>query len=126
MTPENSVVNGADTSTDGSIECAALSAKNRVAPLLVKTREVTSEMLKFFDELTTQMRCTRRSAASEDEDSRKRRSLVLAAITCLCAWSKVLENGQHTIPVRRDRVPEMGTLPDLHRISYTQNLPVRQ
>jgi hypothetical protein len=57
MTPENSVVNGADTSTDRSIECAALSAKNHVAPLLVKTREVTLAILKFLDELTTQMRC---------------------------------------------------------------------
>jgi hypothetical protein len=83
MTPENSVVNGADTSTDGSIECAALSAKNRVAPLLVKTREAASEMLKFFDELTTQMRCTRISAAIEDEDSPKRRSLFVVATTVL-------------------------------------------
>jgi hypothetical protein len=83
MTPENSVVNGADTSTDGSIGCAALSAKNRVAPLLVKTREAASEMLKFFDELTTQMRCTRISAAIEDEDSPKRRSLFVVATTVL-------------------------------------------
>jgi hypothetical protein len=83
MTPENSVVNGADTSTDGSIGCAGLSAKNRVAPLLVKTREAASEMLKFFGELTTQTRCTRRSAASEDEDSRKRRSSVRRSDTVL-------------------------------------------
>ena len=57
MTPENSVVNGADTSTDRSIKYAALSAKDCVAPLLVKTRDVTMEMLKFLDELTIQMRC---------------------------------------------------------------------
>ena len=72
LTPENSVVNGADTSTDRSIECAALSAKNRVAPLLVKTYEIGAEMLKFFDELTTQMRCMRRRNTSEDEDTPRR------------------------------------------------------
>jgi hypothetical protein len=49
----------------------------------VKTREAASEMLKFFDELTTQTRCTRRSAASEDEDSRKRRSSVRRSDTVL-------------------------------------------
>jgi hypothetical protein len=57
MTPENSVVNGADTSTDGSIEWTPLSAKNRVAPLLVKTRQVTVETLKFYRDLTTEMKC---------------------------------------------------------------------
>jgi hypothetical protein len=72
VTPENSVVNGADTSTDRSIEWMALSAKKIVAPLLVKTHEVTAEMLKFCGELTTEMRCVRRSESSEDEDSLKR------------------------------------------------------
>jgi hypothetical protein len=57
VTPENSVVNGADTSTDGSIEWAPLSPKNRVAPLLVKTYQVTVETLKFYRDLTTEMGC---------------------------------------------------------------------
>lgn len=57
VTPENSVVNGADTSTDRSIEWTPLSAKICVAPLLVKTREVTLETLKFYCDLTKEMRC---------------------------------------------------------------------
>jgi hypothetical protein len=72
VTPENSVVNGADTSTDRSIEWTALSPKNRVAPLLVKTRIVTSKTLKFCGDLTTKMQCMRRGDMSEAEDSRQR------------------------------------------------------
>jgi hypothetical protein len=57
VTPENSVVNGADTSTDGSIEWTRLSPKNHVAPLLVKSRQVSLETFKFYRDLTTEMKC---------------------------------------------------------------------
>jgi hypothetical protein len=53
VTPENSVVNGADTSTDASVAWVALSPKKYVAPLLVKTREPNAEMRIFCGELTT-------------------------------------------------------------------------
>lgn len=69
VTPENSVVNGADTSTDGSIEWTPLSPKNHVAPLLVKTRQVTLETLNFYRDLTTEMECVSRGEMSEAEDS---------------------------------------------------------
>ena len=82
--PENSVVNGADTSTDGSIEWAALSPKCCVAPLLVKTCEVTRKTLKFCGELTSEMQCTRRSGVSEDEDSRGRRTSCAAEALRVC------------------------------------------
>ena len=52
VTPENSVVNGADTSTDSRVAWLALSAKKYVAPLLVKTCEAKPKMRIFFRELT--------------------------------------------------------------------------
>jgi hypothetical protein len=57
VTPENSVVNGADTSTHASVAWVALSAKKYLAPLLVKTcglnSELNSQMRRFCGELTT-------------------------------------------------------------------------
>ena len=94
---KNSVVNAADTSTDRSIEWAALSAKNSVAPLLVKTHEKMYRSHNFYGELRHENLSVPGTKRSKGEDS---------AIAATALHGLVL--------------------PDLHRIGYTQNLPVRQ
>ncbi|MGA9719266.1 MAG: hypothetical protein WBQ79_13385 [Acidobacteriaceae bacterium] len=105
VTPENSVVNGADTSTDSRVASVALSAKKYVAPLLVKTREVDTEVqseLRIFSrELTTKI-STRDASRTSRQTGCPQQDILRAAVT------------------------QVTSLPDLHRIGYTQNLPIRQ
>jgi hypothetical protein len=126
VTPENSVVNGADTSTDGSIEWTPLSAKKYVAPLLVKTRGLTAKTLKFCGELTT--KC-------DPCEEVTRAKMKIRGGEGLGAFERgrAVVRAERVVPRRRNILCGRGVvpaqwmpLPNLHRIGYTQNLPARQ
>ena len=74
--------------------------------------------------MATETRSMRRSVTGEDEDSLREVYAVGEALRM--RERTIVEGAGHCRASAAEAADHSGTLPDLHRISYTQNLPVRQ